>query len=252
MTPYIIKEISHYCNVSVNRCSQINKHRISYYDLTFVLKGCMTYVADSKTYVLNENDAILLPPETVRQRVAGTQKVQYVSFNFQTFPNCELCVPAFLKNIITQDIRKLINIFSQKHLSPKYHSEEKLCNLLNYILFELLDTVSLQSNHTEVIKIEKFIDENITQKITMAMLSNHVHLSREYIAYIFKKNVGKTVIEYVNERKMMLAKHMIQEEMLSLRDIAENLGYEHYGYFSRVFKKHFNTSPIEFKKSCHN
>jgi len=188
----------------------------------------------------------------VRQRMAGTQKVQYVSFNFQIFPNCELSVPPFLKNVITQDIRRLINVFSQKHLSSKYHSKEKLCNLLNYVLFELLDVVFLQSNHTEVIRIEKFIEENITQKITLAMLSDHVHLSKEYIAYIFKKNIGKTVIEYVNERKMMLAKHMVQEGMLSLRDIAENLGYENYGYFSRVFKKHFNTSPIEFKKSSHN
>ena len=252
MTPYIIKEISHYCNVSVNKCAQINKDRISYYDLTFVLKGNMIYVADDKTYVLNENDAILLPPGTVRQRMAGAQKVQYVSFNFQIFPNCELSIPPFLKNVITQDIRKLINVFSQRHLSPKYYSKEKLCNLLNYILFELFDAVSLQSNHTEVIKIEKFIEENITQKITLTMLSDHVHLSKEYIAYIFKKNVGKTVIEYVNEKKMMFAKYMIQEGMLSLRDIAENLGYENYGYFSRVFKKHFNTSPIEFKKSCHN
>ena len=252
MTPYIIKEISHYCNVSVNKCAQINKDRISYYDLTFVLKGNMIYVADDKTYVLNENDAILLPPGTVRQRMAGAQKVQYVSFNFQIFPNCELSIPPFLKNVITQDIRKLINVFSQRHLSPKYYSKEKLCNLLNYILFELFDAVYLESNHTEVIKIEKFIEENITQKITLTMLSDHVHLSKEYIAYIFKKNVGKTVIEYVNEKKMMFAKYMIQEGMLSLRDIAENLGYENYGYFSRVFKKHFNTSPIEFKKSCHN
>ena len=97
MTPYIIKDIYHYCNVSVNKCKQINKHRISYYDLTFVLKGSMTYVADDQTYVLNENDAILLPPGTVRQRMAGTQKVQYVSFNFQILPNCELLISPFLK-----------------------------------------------------------------------------------------------------------------------------------------------------------
>ena len=250
MTPYIIKDIYHYCNVSVNKCKQINKHRISYYDLTFVFKGSMTYLADGQTYVLNENDAILLPPGTVRQRMAGEQKVQYVSFNFQILPNCELLISPFLKNIITQDIRKLINVFSQTHLSPKYHSKEKLCNLLNYILYELLDAVSLQSNHSEVIKIEKYIDENITKKITLEMLSNHVHLSKEYIAYIFKKNVGKTVIEYVNERKMMYAKYMIQEGTLSLQDVAKNLGYENYSYFSKVFKKQFNTSPVNFKKSC--
>ena len=154
----------------------------------------------------------------------------------------------FLKNTITRDIRTLIGIFSQRHLSPLYNSKEKLCNILNYILFEILDTISLKSNHPEIIRIEKFIDENISGRITLTMISEHVHLSKEYISYIFKKNVGKTVIEYVNERKMMLAKNMIQAGEMSMKDIAENLGYENYGYFSRTFKKHFRTSPSHFKK----
>ncbi len=249
MTAYFVKKISHYCNISVNRCTQIPQTVISYYDLTFVLKGSMHYTVNGKSYVLNENDAILLPPGSKRQRAEGIQKVHYVSFNFQTFPECELPVPIFLENIITQDIRKLIAVFSQQHISPLYHSKEKLFNVLNYILFEILDAVDLKSNHPEVKKIRKFIDENVSKKITLQMLGDHVHLSKEYVAYIFKKNVGKTVIEYVNERKMMLAKNMIKNEKMSLKDVAENLGYENYGYFSRVFKKHFNTTPIQFKNS---
>lgn len=252
MNAYIVKDISHYCYISVNRCTRISKFVIPYYDLTFVLKGSMTYLADDQEYTLKENDAILLPPGTARQRLEGTQKVQYVSFNFQIYENSELFVPPFLKNVITQDIRKLISVFSQSHLSPLYHSKEKLHNVLNYILFEIFNAASFQSNHPEVIKIEKFIDENISKKITLRTVSEYVHLSKEYVAYIFKKNVGKTVIEYINERKMLLAKNMIQSGEMSLGDIAKNLGYENYGYFSRIFKKHFNTSPGHFKKSYHS
>ena len=249
MTPYIVKDLLHYCNISADRCRPIFKKEISYYDLTFVTKGSMTYLANGQTLILSDGDAILLPPGTIRQRPTGEQRVQYVSFNFQILPECELPLPMLLKNVITQDIRRLLNVFSQSHLSKRYHSEEKLCNLLNYILFEILDAVSLQTNHTEIIKIEKFIEAHITQRITLGMISDHMHLSREYVAHIFKKHVGKTVIEYVNERKMMLAKAMIQSGELSLQDVAQSLGFENYGYFSRAFKKHFNTSPIEFKKA---
>ena len=250
MTPYIVKDLFHYCNISVDRCLPMPSKKIPYYDLTFVLKGSMTYIANGTPLLLCENDAILLPPETLRQRKEGEQRVQYVSFNFSLNPERELALPLFSKNVITQDIRILLDVFSQRHLSQKYHSEEKLCNLLNYILYEILDAVSLQTNRTEILKIEKFIEENITQKITLGMIGNHMHLSREYVSYIFKKHVGKTVIEFVNERKMMLAKSIIRSGELSMQDVAKNLGFENYGYFSRTFQKHFHISPIDFKKSC--
>ena len=118
---------------------------------------------------------------------------------------------------------------------------------MNYILFELLNAVSFKCVHPDIIKIEKLIDDNIGQKITLGMVADQVHLSKEYVAYLFKKNVGMTVIDYVNERKMLLAKDMIGTQDRALREIAAELGFENYGYFSRLFKKHFNTSPQDFK-----
>ena len=58
MNQYIVKDVLHYCNVSLEKCSQISKAKIDYYDFTFVLSGTMTYTADGKTIVLNRNDAI--------------------------------------------------------------------------------------------------------------------------------------------------------------------------------------------------
>ena len=84
------------------------------------------------------------------------------------------------------------------------------------------------------------------------MLSDHVHLSEEYISYIFKKNTEKTVIEYINEHKMILAKQMIEEGTLSLKEISESLGFEHYGYFSRVFKNRFHIPPSRLLYECKN
>lgn len=243
---YIVKDISHYCNVSV-ASSYIPPRIIPFYDLTFVIKGSMTYFANGERFEMRKNDAILLPPGTLRERLASKEKADYVSFNFETLPESELKLPLFLKNVITNDIKRLVDVFPPKHLSSLYYSKEKLINLLNYILFEILETVSFESNNSDIIKIIKFIDENIYAKITLKMLGEHVHLSEEYVSYIFKKNVGKTVIEYINEHKMLLAKQMIEEEEMSLKDISEVLGFENYGYFSKVFKKYFKATPNSIK-----
>ena len=247
MTPYIIKNVTHYCNVSVTKCSQIPPQLITFYDLTFVIKGTMTYVVNGERVEICENDAILLPPGTQRRRFEGRSRVDYISFNFQVFPERELKTPLFMKNVITSDIKNILNVFPQKRLSSLYYSKEKLINLLNYILFEILESDLLKSNVPHIIKIKKFIDENVHMKITLKMISDHVHLTEEYVSYVFKKHTGKTVTEYINERKMIFAKKMIDNREMALKDIADNLGFENYGYFSRVFKKHFGTPPVKVK-----
>ena len=109
-------------------------------------------LANGEKCEMHENDAILFPPGTLRERLDGDQKVEYVSFNFYVLPDFELKTPLFMKSVITHDIRKLIDVFPQKRLSTLYSSKEKLANLLNYIIFEILESVSLESNNPDIIK----------------------------------------------------------------------------------------------------
>lgn len=244
---YIVSEVIHYVNVNLNRCVGMAKEPINFYDFTFVLSGSMTYIADGKKYVLQKNDAIFLKPGTMRARYTGTEPVKYVSFNFHILPGAEFPFDEFIKNCISTDIRKLVSAFPQSRLSTHYHSAQKLANLLNYMLFEVLDVTSLKSNNEHVIKILRYIEENITENLSLQMISNKINLTKEYTSYIFKKEMNKSLTNYINERKMLYAKKLILNREMSLSDIASHLGYSNYNYFSRLFKKHFNISPISFK-----
>ncbi len=246
---YLVDKLLHYCNVAPKGCLRIQRRRIHYYDLTFVLKGSMTYIDNGKTIVLRENDALLSVPDSTQERLAGKEEVRYVSFNFTLLPHASLSMPTHMPQVISREIRTMISVFSQSHLSPLYHSTEKAVNLLNYILFEIQDTLSMESNNEAVSAVIKYIDANLSSPVSLTRIAEHVHLSREYVSHIFKRETGKTVIEYANERKMLIAKDLILEGKLSLGQIALTLGFSNYSYFSKVFKKHFNTSPIHFKNS---
>ena len=248
MEAYLVKNLSHFCNISVKKSREMPDTVIKFYDLTFVMKGRLLYNINGEECEIGKNDAILLPPGTMRSRVELDEEVSYASFNFQLNEGVTLPDRLFLSNVVTEEIRTLLSAFSQTHISPLYHSEEKAQNLLNYILFEILDVLSYESNDKNVGAIIRFIDDRVSERITLSMISDHVHLSREYVAYIFKRETGKTVIEYINERKMLLAKDMIQNGNMTLGEVAQRLGFENYGYFSRCFKKHFNTSPKSFQK----
>jgi len=247
MENYLVKEVFHYVNVNVSQCLEIPEEKIDFYDFTFVLSGEMTYTSNGVTYVLGKNDAIFLKPGTIRTREGSNESVKYVSFNFHLMPGVNVPFDDFIPNCISTDIRKLVSAFPQSRLSTHYHSEQKLANMLNYIIFEIMDVTSLNCNNEHVIKILRHIEENITKDLSLHVISEKINLTKEYTSHIFRREMGKSLTDYVNEKKMLYAKELILDREMSLTDIATHLGYSNYNYFSRLFKKHFNINPISLK-----
>lgn len=245
---FTVSRLQHYCNVSVSRCSVIRPAKIAFYDFTAVLSGSMTYIADGKTLVLQKNDAILLPPGTLRQRPLGKEPVRYISFNFQLQPGCALELAAFLPGCFTEDLHRLISAFPQSHLSVNDSSREKAASLLNFILCELRDKEGAESANPHVLKITRHINAHITQRLSLQSVSKEMGLSKEYVCALFKSSTGKTLTDYINERKLQLARQLLQGGEMSLLDIAAHLGYDNYGYFSRLFKRFYGITPIQMRK----
>ncbi len=249
MEYYLVSELLHYCNVTLKKCGRILPNKIDYYDFTFVLDGKLVYYADRKRIVLEKNDALFLPPGTLRARDAGTDTVHFVSFNFHSFPDVSFPFDNYMPKCITSNIKKLLTVYPPSHLSATYHSREKCANMLNFMLYELLDVASLKCSNEHVVKILNYIEEHITEKLTLQVMCSYVNLSREYTSYIFKKEMGKTLTDYVNERKMLLAKELILNGEMSLTDISTYLGFDNYNYFSRLFKQYLGITPISLKKN---
>jgi len=245
---YTIKELHHYCNVQLPECSYISPKPIPYYDLTFILEGSATYFVDGTKYVLNKNDAVFIKQGMTRERIETQGPVRYVSFNFEVFDNFDPMLPVYLPNIISSDIKKLVQMFPYCHIIPDNFSKQKIINILNFILLELLEKKYSHSQNIYIDKIIKIIDERLTEKLTLQSISSELNLSKEYVSYIFKKETGKNLINYINEQKMILAKDFVAYSSMPLVKISQTLGFDNYDYFSRLFKKHFDRTPISMRK----
>ena len=252
MQHYLVKDISHYCNVTKSIYGTILERPIPYYDFSFILEGSMVYYADGMKIQLQKNDAIFLPPETIRMREPVQNTVHFVSFNFTAMDGVTFPFPPYMPDCINGNIRRLVSLYPPIHLSNFYYSKEKCINMLNYILLELAELSELTSNNKHVIKILHYIEEHITENLTLRTISAQMNLSREYTSYIFKKEMGKTLTAYVNERKLLLAKELIADGSMTLTDIASYLGYENYNYFSRIFKNNLGITPIALKQKMHD
>lgn len=245
---FTVEELRHYCNVSVSGCSAIRQQEISFYDFTAVLSGSMSYVADGQTYILEKNDGILLPPGTLRERLLGSEPVRYISFNFTLRPGASLDLPIYLRECITADMRRMISVFPQSHLSDHDSSREKAASLLNYLLCELRDSAAAESTNLHILHIMRYVNAQITMPLSLQSVSRDVGLSKEYVSSLFRKETGKTLTDYINERKLLLARQLLQNGDMAIGDIASHVGYENYSYFSRLFKRAFGISPVEMRK----
>jgi len=249
MENYIVKKLLHYRNAKISGVFHITPKPIHYYDLTFVLEGSITYVINGVQYDINKNDAIFVKPEMIRERRPTDKPVWYVSFNFEANDDCKLDFPTYLPNSFSSDMKRLIQVFPYSHVLNNDFSKQKVSSLLNFILVDLLEERSRKSQNAYINEIVRIIDEKITEKLTLQNISAQLNLSKEYVSYIFKKETGKTLTNYINEQKMIVAKEFVANNDMSLVEISQALGFDNYNYFSRLFKKHFDCAPIDMRKT---
>jgi two-component system response regulator YesN len=97
----------------------------------------------------------------------------------------------------------------------------------------------------------KYIRNNLSQKITLQQLAKEVSYSPNYLDAMFKKSMGVSVINYIIFERINYAKRLIDEGILSLKDISETVGISDYNYFCRLFKKVCSQSPSSYRALIH-
>ena len=69
-----------------------------------------------------------------------------------------------------------------------------------------------------------------------------------YLSKIFHKEVGITMTDYIHIQKIEVAKHFLEFSKMSITEIATLLDFCNPAYFSNVFKKHMQMTPLAYRK----
>lgn len=91
--------------------------------------------------------------------------------------------------------------------------------------------------------VKRYIEGNYRERITLADLAAMVHVSVPHFCSEFKKHFDVSAIDYVVRLRLGQAAYLLRDRNLRVSEVAAAVGYEDIYYFSRLFKKHYGTSP---------
>ena len=101
-----------------------------------------------------------------------------------------------------------------------------------------------------VTRAKEYVKEHYADSdLSIEMLCGHLNVSAAYFSTVFKKETGKTFIQYLTDYRMETAVELLLTQNEKTYVIAEKVGYLDPNYFSYVFKKRFGVSPSKYKVS---
>ena len=119
-------------------------------------------------------------------------------------------------------------------------------------LFYLIDVALdygnfVEDNRSVAERLKEYIESHIGENISRTTLAEAVYLNPDYLARLFKQEMGVSVAAYLLERRMERARYLLQETQKPVGLIAEELGYENSSYFSKLFRKTYGVTPHELR-----
>lgn len=99
-------------------------------------------------------------------------------------------------------------------------------------------------------RIASYIEESLDRELTVATLCNAFRLSRTELYSVFHEYFHTSVADFIKERRLQKARTLLEETRLPVGKIAVRCGIPDYNYFSKLFKRRFESSPTALRKSA--
>ena len=97
----------------------------------------------------------------------------------------------------------------------------------------------------------RYIDENICHPLSLQNIASAVYLHPTYLSNIFKKQTGINMINYINYKRIQVAKELLRDPTLKVSWIVESVGFTSRKYFEKVFKEMVGMTPTQFKQDVY-
>jgi AraC-like DNA-binding protein len=253
-------------------------HYHNCFELCIVTNGSGEFIHDNKSYRLKYGDVFIADPRILHEirilmhaeTAAGKQlnlffyTINIISDNTAVETNYD-ALSRFLKkhNIITSSQSQILSwlYFMENYCSYKTNNVFGLKQAIFSMVLECLISLSIKENKQEI-KSEAetsslqsettldlaigYINRNILNKFSVNNIATHSCTSIRNLQYLFRKHLKKTIVDYINEKKVTMASNHLKMNF-KVSTAGQLVGIEDPARFSRLFKKYYGMSPKKFQ-----
>lgn len=92
-----------------------------------------------------------------------------------------------------------------------------------------------------------YIDFNLKEQLSLKLLAEKVNANASYLSTQFRKETGKTVTDYINEKRVHSSLVFLATTDMPIQTVAEQVGIYDENYFARLFKKYQNQTAKQYR-----
>ena len=248
-----------------------------FWEFVYIDSGEAHIVADKKEFSLCQGEAYFHKPDeyhSIRtdEKFANSVIISFESLSpaMKVFENRKIALDEEQKSLLGKIVEEGSKCYTDKlnaiYLNKMHRSSdapfggEQLIKLYIEQLLVLLyrsvtqegkkhDERRSKNNHELTERIKEILQKNVYGSVSLNEISSALFFSKTYVKSVFKKNTGKTVMQYFTDLKIEEAKKLISFNKFTFTEIAYKLGYSSLYYFSRQFKKCTTMSLTEYARS---
>ncbi len=156
---------------------------------------------------------------------------------------------------LLEDFHRLRDRLGERHLLFYNEMMASLCLTMMYDIFEPHSQRDATDTHTDrtafiVKQLMALLDTGISRtERNVFYYAQRLNVSPKYLSATVKRVTGYSVTSYIDQHTIPILKDYLDDERLSLTQIADNMNFKSLSYFSRYCTKHLGQSPSEYRKS---
>ncbi len=164
-------------------------------------------------------------------------------------------IPEYGEISLTQRAPILFNQLLDLSRQDKIYSNQIIDYALSLLVMEISQEFIEMRYKTQnnippnVARIMEWIKGNYYKQITIADIGEVFGYNTDYLSFLFKKYTDITVINYINKTRIDIAKSLIVNYDISIKEAAYSCGFSDEKYFMKTFKKFENLTPSQYKKA---
>lgn len=134
----------------------------------------------------------------------------------------------------------------QRAFCDKVESRGIVFQLLSRFFKQGQSKIEMKDNR--IAKTVLYIRKHLNEAIELEKLAEISCLSKDHFIRLFKKELGTTPLQYINQKKIEKSQLLLITEEIAVKEIAFQLAFEDYSYFNRLLKKITGVTPQEYRR----